>query len=59
MLVDPKTNEILKRAEDVLKDRFSGYVIACMDGDKIYHTYNSTIIAYGLLDFVKMQVERD
>ena len=55
-MIDKQTNETLKKAEDCLKDRFSGYLIACLDGDKVYYTHNGTIIAMGLIDFIATEL---
>lgn len=46
--MDKATLAILEKAEAVLKDRFSHYLIVCLDGDKSYSSWTSDTVAVGM-----------
>lgn len=56
MDVDPQTNEGLKKIENILKDRFNGYIILAADGTDVYCLVSSHIFAMGACKYIENNV---
>lgn len=46
-MIDESTKAVLNKAEGILKDRFTAYLIVAIDGDKSYRCWSSDIFAMG------------
>lgn len=58
MDVDPGTEQVLDKLENICKDRFSGYAFVVMDGEKIYSCFSSGAMASGAGDYLKYLVKK-
>ena len=54
--IDAGTSQVLDKLENICKDRFSGYAIVVMDGDKVYGCWSSGVMACGAADYMKDSV---
>lgn len=57
--IDPGTDEALKKMENICSDRFTNYLIVVMDGDKVYSTYSSGVMAVGAAQYVIDNMRQD
>lgn len=51
--IDESTDKVLKNLENICGQRFSGYAIVCVDGEKVYSFYSSAIMAAGAGSYLK------
>ena len=57
--LDAQTEGVLDKIENLCKDRFSGYLIACIDGEKIYHFMSGTVVGAGLCSYVQREIDKE
>jgi len=56
MDIDPQTKIVLDKIENLLKDRFNGYVLVASDGEDVYHLFSSQIFAKGSSSYLETMI---